>query len=187
MFEELKELSTNSLEDTPPVLHGLREMAVTAMPTVLRTGSMPADILQGNREHAKKQLEEVYKQCKPLGMLQRQADKLLGDGSEFCIPAFLNILSEHLGRPPVVALAKHWLPSKEQMITQLEHLHASKPQTHMQMIRILVRASIFLQPPHEKNCTCPLCAHIASVMPASAQDTSTASSKRAAKASVPSQ
>lgn len=163
MDREVKQLAHLPPGEVPPSLQNLQRMMQSPLPAALRSGAPPQEYLATREKIYLEQLEEVLDKCPPIKALQQQANALLRPNI-FDIPAMLNAISKHLGRPPQFIMLELYLPSEAHMLGQLLELQASKPAVHMQLLKVLIQACTVMHAPHPRNCTCLLCAHVAKVM-----------------------
>lgn len=166
MGRELMQLAHTPIEMTPPRLHSLRRKAqLYWVPMVANNGIFPPEWEESKRQEAEKDLIYLLRPYPALQAVQREISELLMVNGEpqFELPPFLNEIDKHLGRPERFLVVRFYAPTLAQMTAQLTDLHTRKPDVHMRLLLLLLRAAIDGQPPHAKDCACLLCAHAAKV------------------------
>lgn len=58
-------------------------------------------------------------------------------------------------------------PSLEKFIGLLVELRTTKPTVHMELVKLALQAAMWQEPAHPRGCSCPLCAYIVALAPAS--------------------
>lgn len=163
--DSLSPLLQNFKHDTSVLAPFQRTLEPEVMPPVI------AGRLRSNHYLA---LDGMLETHPALQVIQSRVNVLLQDEtSTFDIPALLTAISKHLGRPQKVIMLDVFAPSEDYQIAQLVNLHSRKPSIHLQLVQMLVQASLVDSLPHPKLCSCPLCAHILCVTTATSAGTST--------------
>lgn len=98
--------------------------------------------------------------------LQKQLETLWSESGEddaISVPLFRNAVNAKLQRPREFLTLDLYTPTPEAMSDHLFDIYERMPELHAQVLRVLMRATLFEAPRHPKPCTCILCAHIAAV------------------------
>lgn len=129
----------------------------------IRRGNKPPELIKRENRVHNEVIDRVLKDRPSLMAMQRQIDSLLGSSEEprrFNLPAVLNSIAKHHNRKQLFVMMDVLTPSDEAITARLIDLRNTEPAIHMQLIQILVQASLLEKLVHAKNCACLLCTHM---------------------------
>lgn len=177
MAHAIMELAHTPPTTLHPQLHDLQRLAMTMISQAdeIDKGNPPPELVARWRKCHDQLIEESLVANPRIRDMQHELDALLCRNSEsgkfkfgsnkFNMPALLNSCAKELGRPQLFTLIEFYSPTKDDLTSHLVDLHTSKPALHMQVMAILIRASLHQATRHPVGCTCVLCAHMANLMP----------------------